>query len=79
MVLYQGLAPIWATNTSGRATSSFAMQGDGNLVLYAASGAAIWNSRTSGAPGAFLAIQDDGNVVLYSGARALWTTRTCCR
>ena len=79
MVLYQSGTPIWSTNTAGRGTSIFAMQADGNLVLYSSTGAALWNSRTAGHPGASLSVQNDGNVVIYSAGQPLWHTRTCCR
>lgn len=46
------------------------MQGDGNLVLYANSGAAIWSSGTAGKGAVRLIMQYDGNLVLY---RANWT------
>lgn len=56
-------------------------QGDGNLVVYGATGLAssgnpcqrtsfasmkpFWNSRTSAYPGSTLEVQDDGNLVIY--------------
>lgn len=71
---YSGAA-VWHLGTNGRSTSSFTMQGDGNLVLYSPNGTALWASGTR-ANGATLAVQDDGNVVIYSGSRALWSTNT---
>jgi hypothetical protein len=50
---------LWNTNTAGQTTNVLAMQGDGNLVLYASSGAPLWHSQTGGNPGAWLAVQDD--------------------
>lgn len=78
-MLYQSGSPIWSTKTAGRATSIFAMQADGNLVLYSATGTALWNSRTAGRPGASLSVQNDGNVVIYSAGQPIWHTHTCCR
>jgi hypothetical protein len=72
----RGGRAVWATNTSGRATTVLVMQGDGNVVLYNG-GQALWSSGTHGRPGASLAIQNDGNVVVYApGPVAVWATRT---
>ncbi len=61
--------------TSGKATTTFSMQGDGNLVLYNKS-TPLWNSKTQGNPGAWLAMQDDGNLVVYrSDGVALWASK----
>jgi hypothetical protein len=50
---------------------------DGNLVLYAPSGAALWNAGTQGNPNAYLVMQGDGNLVVYrQGGTALWSSRT---
>jgi hypothetical protein len=74
VVMYEGSRPIWASGTSGRATTALIMQGDGNLVLYDG-GHPVWASGTHGHAGGFLGVQDDGNVVIYSGGRAIWSTR----
>ena len=52
--------------------------GDGNLVLYSASGRALWASNTEGHPGARLVLQsNDGNLVIYApGGPALWASGT---
>jgi len=53
------------------------MQGDGNLVIYAANGEAIWASDTHGNPGAYTRLQKDGNLVVYSSSgKALWGSNT---
>ncbi|HEX9359453.1 MAG TPA: CHAP domain-containing protein [Streptosporangiaceae bacterium] len=54
------------------------MQGDGNLVLYTASGHALWHSRTGGNPGARTVLQGtDGNLVIYAPNNAvLWAAYT---
>ncbi len=78
VVLYQGAKVLWHAGTNGRSTSVLAMQGDGNLVLYAPSGTAVWHAGTFNRPGARLALQDDGNAVVYQGASAVWSTGTCC-
>jgi hypothetical protein len=65
---------VWSTGTNGTGASIAAMQGDGNLVLYA--GSPVWSSQTFGHPGAALAVQSDGNVVIYGGGQALWASGT---
>jgi peptidoglycan/xylan/chitin deacetylase (PgdA/CDA1 family) len=53
----------------------FAMQRDGNVVLYGPYGA-LWASRTFIA-GTFLTLQRDGNLVAYTpDGRAVWNSRT---
>ncbi len=80
VVLYQGGAALWSSQTPGRATDTLVMQEDGNLVLYAPGGVALWNSRTAGNPGATLAVQNDGNTVIYApGNRAVFATGTAGR
>jgi hypothetical protein len=50
---------------------------DGNLVLYAPSGAALWSAGTQGNPNAYLLMQGDGNLVVYrQGGAAIWTSKT---
>ena len=41
------------------------MQGDGNLVIYNASGQPVWASNTSDNPGVYFAIQNNGRPVVY--------------
>jgi hypothetical protein len=49
------------------------MQGDGNLVVYAATQARRSGpANTHGHPGAYFAVQDDGNIVVYEGSTPLW-------
>jgi hypothetical protein len=77
LVLYQGSAALWASNTAGEAVADVYMQGDGNFVIYNSSGKPVWSSGTAGNAGASLTVQDDGNVVIYSsGGGALWSTGT---
>ena len=63
---------IWSSGTSGVSVAFLAMQGDGNLVLYASSSHAVWSSVTNSRynsqkaiwtdnDGAYLKIQNDGN------------------
>jgi hypothetical protein len=58
---------------------TLAMQGDGNLVLYAGN-SAKWQSGTSGHPNAWVIMQGDGNLVVYSpgpyNVHALWQSGT---
>ena len=77
LVLYDGGAPLWASNTDGRPVGVCIMQGDGNLVIYTRGGQPIWASNTDGRPGSRLIVQDDGNVVIYqSDGTAAWATNT---
>ncbi|MCZ2838562.1 reprolysin-like metallopeptidase [Modestobacter sp. VKM Ac-2985] len=71
------------TLTSGQLLSSprgryrLVVQGDGNVVLYAADGRVLWHAGTHGSAGSRLVMQGDGNLVVYSPAgRALWNSRT---
>ncbi|NES18948.1 MAG: hypothetical protein F6K41_08475 [Symploca sp. SIO3E6] len=66
LVLYspQG-KPLWATGTEQTTADLFAVQADGNVVLYDR-GRPVWATDTAGNLGAFLAIQTDGNVVVYA-------------
>ncbi|HEY9702873.1 MAG TPA: ricin-type beta-trefoil lectin domain protein, partial [Allocoleopsis sp.] len=77
LVLYSPSGqPLWATGSERMGATGFAVQTDGNIVLYA-SGKAIWASNTAGNPGAYLAIQTDGNVVVYNSANnPLFNTNT---
>ncbi|MBK7860664.1 MAG: hypothetical protein IPJ65_19095 [Archangiaceae bacterium] len=53
-----------------------ALQGDGNLVLYANNPVrARWSTRTF-VTGVRLEMQGDGNLVLYQGTRPLWASNT---
>ncbi|UOY01116.1 DUF3152 domain-containing protein [Blastococcus sp. PRF04-17] len=64
----------WLTSPSDR--YRFAMQADGNAVLYAGS-RVLWHSRTNGNPGSRIVMQGDGNLVVYSPAgRPLWHSVT---
>ena len=79
--------PAWSIPASGTLTllrtpeSRLVWQGDGNLVLYTASGAATWSSNTWGA-GKALSFQADGNLVVYRSlgtsapSEALWASGT---
>ncbi len=56
--------PIWATGTEKTGANRFAVQSDGNVVLYVDS-TPLWATNTSGKPGSRLVMQDDGNLVVY--------------
>ncbi len=76
LVLYNpSKKPIWASNTHGKGATTFAVQVDANIVIYAGS-KALWASNTHGHQGASLAIQNDGNVVIYEGTQPIWATNT---
>lgn len=67
---------IWASRTSPNAKCSFAMQTDGNLVIYDANHKALWASETqewwdsryneAKYKPVKLVLEDDGRIVLYS-------------
>jgi hypothetical protein len=63
----------WLASPNGR--YRFAMQADGNLVLYW-EGHPLWISGTAKHPGAVLAMQNDGNLVIYQGHRPIWSSET---
>jgi hypothetical protein len=80
--------PAWELAASGSLTvlrtpeSRLVWQGDGNLVLYTASGAPVWASNTGGNLGKGLYFQPDGNLVVYktldtmAASEALWSSGT---
>jgi hypothetical protein len=78
-VVYDGNAPLWASNTNFDLGAYFAaMQLDGNFVVYTGSpqlqGAPLWASATNlGAGPYFLTMQADGNLVVYQGV-LVWGT-----
>ncbi|MFV0459526.1 MAG: M15 family metallopeptidase [Actinomycetales bacterium] len=55
----------------------FAVQGDGNAVVYSG-GRALWSSGTAGSGPVRLVVQQDGNLVLYaqSSGRPVWASDT---
>ncbi|MCU1477303.1 MAG: Curculin domain protein (mannose-binding) lectin [Subtercola sp.] len=62
--------------TSGDHTEHFAMQGDGNAVVYGSSSQALWNTQTF-AVGSRIVMQTDGNLVLYTpSGSAAWNSGT---
>src|SRR5262249_6731483 len=79
LVLYRdpGAVALWATGLAPGGVGMSIMQGDGNLVVYDASGVPVWASGTAGNPGSRLVVQNDGNLVIYrpDGA-AIWATDT---
>ncbi|WP_168186452.1 N-acetylmuramoyl-L-alanine amidase, partial [Hydrocoleum sp. CS-953] len=77
LVLYSPQGKVlWATGTEKTNADLFAVQRDGNVVLYSR-GKPIWSTDTGGNPGANFAIQGDGNLVVYSSnGKALFATGT---
>lgn len=65
---------LFATNTESSGADLFAMQPDGNLVLYAGS-TVLFETNTDGNPGAYLSLQNDGNLVVYSAQVSPETAR----
>lgn len=76
LVLYYGSTALWHTATYGTSPGGVAMQSDGSLVVYDASGVPRWASNTAGYGGAFLLVQSDGNLVLYQDATPRWASNT---
>ncbi len=62
---------VWRTCSGYR----FALQNDGNLILYNRSDLAIW-SVSSYKKGDVFSVQRDGNSVLYRRGSPLWSTGT---
>lgn len=71
-----GVLSAGQTLVSSNGQYVFAVQSDGNVVLYNAAGTALWASGTVGNVGAALAMQGDGNLVLYVGSRPIWASNT---
>lgn len=68
-VIYAGDGmPITQTHTAGNPGARMVWQGDGNLVVYSASGQVLWSAFTGEPPAgcATLAMQSDGNLVIYT-------------
>ena len=64
---YTAASVLWATGTNGQSAVKFAMQADGNLVLYRADGSVVWALSQQGGkmiPSTSLKIQDDGTLVV---------------
>ncbi|HTJ26487.1 MAG TPA: hypothetical protein VMA36_09995 [Candidatus Limnocylindria bacterium] len=68
--------PTWASNTVGGIGARARLQGDGNLVIYAADDATpLWASNTAGRSGATLRLGDDGTLGLFVADEIVWTAR----
>jgi hypothetical protein len=73
LVEYHNGVSVWSSNTANGATNcGFAIQGDGNLVVYegpAIPANAVWNSVTGGhaATNTFLQMGNDGIFHMYEG------------
>jgi RHS repeat-associated protein len=71
---YSPAHAIFYNSTTGTPGSYLAMQGDGNLVIYTASGSAVWSTGSVTGTGSYmLQVQDPGNLVIY---RDIWETGT---
>jgi hypothetical protein len=69
-----GNRPLWSSGTGGHTGAVAAMQRDGNLVVYASTGAALWSSGTGGRSGVFaLVLTDTGAVTIEGPSGTLWT------
>ena len=74
VVVYDGAEPVWwVPGAAGSGANLFAMQTDGNLVLYNGP-TVIWSSGTSGKPGASLSMQDDCNLVIRHNGNPVWAS-----
>jgi hypothetical protein len=73
LVIYHNGVGTWSSNTSNGASNCFfAVQGDGNLVVYRGAGIpanAVWNSGTGGraSGAAYLQMGNDGIMHMYAG------------
>lgn len=68
--------PMWWTGTIGSPLVA-AMQVDGNVVIYDATGRPVWYTNTGGHWGAYLVLQKNGNLVLHApDGTVLWATWT---
>ncbi|KAH7295471.1 hypothetical protein KP509_27G049700 [Ceratopteris richardii] len=80
LVLYNNIRPLWSSQTYNKGSNCvFALQYDGNGVLYTDAGVALFATITYGRnDGAhFIIMQYDGNVVMYNGYRKpIWATGT---
>ncbi len=66
---------LYVGETLRNGTIRMVLQGDGNLVVYNASGRPVWSSGTRG--GNRLIMQGDGNLVMYSAdGKPVWNTGT---
>jgi len=76
-VVYFGSTALFATGTNGSGADHFAVQSDGNLVVYDAANVPKWASGTNGKGGTHLVMQSDGNLVLYTASNAaVWASNT---
>lgn len=73
--LRKDFAEVWSPPAAG-VGSYLSLQPDGNLVLYASSGAAVWNSGTYGKGASKLYVQEDGNLVIYNSQGVTWSSGT---
>jgi len=74
--LYVNFNKVWSTPSAGK-NAHFAMQQDGNLVLYTSTGTAVWSSATSGNGISNAYLQGDGNLVVYkSNGQSTWSSGT---
>lgn len=72
---FNPVKPIWSSKTAGRG-DHLAIQGDGNVVIYAGT-VAQWATGTDKAGPIKLIMQDDGDLVLYkkSDGKAVWSSK----
>jgi hypothetical protein len=76
LVEYSNGIALWASHTVNGG-DTVVMQGDGNLVVYGATGCPVWASQTAGNAGGFFQLQSDGNLVVYNASsQAKWATGT---
>jgi len=72
LTLREGSEVLWSAFQTGPA-ASMKLQGDGNLVVRSAAGAALWHSGTVGKVGAILTVEDNGSVVLRHLGVVVWS------
>lgn len=63
-VFYRDGSVAWATGTNGSVGAYFAIQGDGNVVLYNSGGSPLWDAKSSGSGLSVMSITDSGLVTI---------------
>jgi hypothetical protein len=74
--VYQGSSAIWSTKTAGKGGTNMQFLGDGNLVMYPATGTtALWSSATANRGAVGLLLSPSGTLVIVdANGRAIWTS-----
>ena len=69
-------APIWATMTNGKASSTVIFNDDGSFLIYNGP-TQVWSAQCHGKGGKYLVLQDDGNLCVYTqDNKPIWASMT---